>query len=569
MSSQAGGGTSLVLTEHRSDAFTVMERTRPAPGPQRRRLPGSRTTSDWIFTSAALVLTSGLVVDQLRVVVSFGQSHADEDQTLLWDAGRALLGGHLYQPNFYGQTYNTVFEAFPGALLHLVGLPWGAAMPVATSMMVTLAWVALAVGAFRKGHQLVALLALAAPLIMRVQYLLLFDAPRGVMAGDLAAATAVAIALGARRHRTRLGALVAIGGTAVLWDVAAAFLIIPVLVYVVGTDWAYYRSHFRSTGALVGLAALPPVAWLFFSEIFYRSHRDDRIAPTVSMLPHWSVFVDNVGHLDAYVSFFAPALAPMAQVAALILLEGFVTLVVVCLRRRAYPLLVAGLSLLVLVFLALSLDRASEVTSGLYLSASRLLLPLPFALWFLVYGVSDSVGRATPQARRVHAPSAVALVALAVVSLVATQLAFTNVANRAVRYDMQERAGVSEVSPQRLTAVCTGMTRVYDATRAQLLATVNPDIAYGCAAEDGINTLVTELERRGWVLQASLNQKIGRVLIAVSGCRFVSPLAGRCTDEAAGLVLLQTPPTPAARTLDRITGFHVHMGENPLLSDSR
>ncbi len=107
---------------------------------------------------------------------------------------------------------------------------------MATTILVTLAWVLVAAGAYRRGQPIAALLALAAPLVMRVQYLLLFDAPRGVVAGDFAAAVAVAIALGARRYQIRLCSLVAIGGLAILWENAAALFVIPVLVYVVCTD---------------------------------------------------------------------------------------------------------------------------------------------------------------------------------------------------------------------------------------------------------------------------------------------------------------------------------------------
>jgi hypothetical protein len=53
-------------------------------------------------------------------------------------------------------------------------------------------------------------------------------------------------------------------------------------------------------------------------------------------------------------------------------------------------LLLATVSLLVAVCLALSLNRASEVEPGLYLAGSRLLLPLPFAIWFLAFGVLDT-----------------------------------------------------------------------------------------------------------------------------------------------------------------------------------
>ena len=87
------------------------------------------------------MLAAGLLVDQLRAFLSFGRSHTDQDQTILWYAGREFLRGRFYEPNFFGQRYNTTFEAIPGALLRIAGLPWGTALPAATTLLVTLIWV--------------------------------------------------------------------------------------------------------------------------------------------------------------------------------------------------------------------------------------------------------------------------------------------------------------------------------------------------------------------------------------------------------------------------------------------
>ena len=120
---------------------------------------------------------------------------------------------------------------------------------MAATLLVTLAWILLAAAAYRRGQPIAALLALAAPLVMRVQYLLLFDAPRGVLAGDFAAVLAVAVGLAARRYQARLCSLVAIGGLAILWEYAAALVVIPVLVYVMCTDWPHYRLASRPVRA--------------------------------------------------------------------------------------------------------------------------------------------------------------------------------------------------------------------------------------------------------------------------------------------------------------------------------
>jgi hypothetical protein len=390
---------------------------------------------------------------------------------------------------------------------------------------------------------------------MRLQYLLLFDAPRGVLAGDFAAAVAVAIALGSRRYQVRLSSLMAIGGLAILWENAAALFVIPVLVYVVCTDWHHYRRRIGATAALLVAAALPPLAWLLVSDAWWNAHLTYLSYPSATPGLHWSVFVHNLHHLSAYVSFFAPALAPVAGVAVAILAVGIVLAIVLAIQRRSLTLLLTTISLLVMIYLAL--NSSSAVESGLFLAGSRIFLPLPFAIWFLAYCVLDTTPEVDPR-RESSQPGryVVAIVTLAAVSLLVTQIAFSRVATRAI----ETSPGASLITPKDLTSQCAALARVYRSTGAQILATNNPNDAYGCAAEDGLNTLIPAYDRRGWLTQASRQQPLRRILVAVPTCGSVAPTAGHCVAESAGVVLVRTPPVPAARTLDQITGMHVMSG---------
>jgi hypothetical protein len=510
------------------------------------------------------VLGAGLLIDQLRALLSFGRSYTDQDQTILWYAGRELLRGRFYEPNFFGQRYNTTFEAIPGALLHIAGLPWGTALPAATTLLVTLIWVLFAATAYRLGQPIAALLALATPLVMRVQYLLLFDAPRGVLAGDCAAALAMAIGLAARRYQIRLFSLVAIGGLAILWEYAAVLAVVPVLVYVACNDWPRYRRRAGRTVRLVAVAAVPPLAWYLFTVTWWNAHHSYLIYPAAASSLHWSNWIHNLDHLSAYVSYFAPALTPVAGVAVFVLASGIVLVMVLAVRRRSPALLLANCSLVVLLLLALT--STSAILPGLYLAGSRILLPLPFAVWFLCFAALDTAKRTRVQAPGVQAPGVqgptrtnqlvIAIVVLATISVIVTQINFSRVAIRSIT----PTAGVSVANPTELSAYCAALTRVYRSTDAQLLATNNVNYAYGCAADDGLNTLIPAYDRRGWLIQASLREPIQRILVSVPNCSYVESAAGQCTPEPVNVVLVQSQLFPAAHTLDRITGMHVMLG---------
>ena len=533
----------------------------PAPESRRRRAASRR--ADRIFTVVAAVLAVGLVIDQVREVVSFGRLHTDQDQTLIWYGGRELLHGNFLEPNFFGEKYNTIFDGLPGTILHQSGVSLGTAIPIGTARLATAAWVALATGAFLRGRRVVAVLALAVPLVLRLQYLLLFDAPRGVLAGDLAAAIAIAIAVGSTRYQVRLFSLLALGGLAILWDYAAALAVAPALIYFVASDWRDIVGRWRLSALAMAAGAVLPLSWFVYDQTFYSSHPYDLTTPGVGVQPHWDIFVQSVHHLGLFVAFFGPALAPVAAVAVALIGAGLVAVAVVALSHRSLPLLLALVGLVALVCAALSVERATVYQIDLYLSAPRLLLPLPMGLWFLTFATGDTMAAGTPTQAPWPARFAVAIGAVAVASLLVTQVGFSATASRALSPDLRPPTFVQVVDPATLSRQCTTIAGVYRATDAELLADNDLNQSYGCAAQDGLATLVPLEDGRGWIIQDGLHIPVRRMLVAVPSCASVPAGVGRCTPEAGGVVLLRTPPVVPVRTLDRIPGFKVKVPGPP------
>lgn len=175
-----------------------------------------------------LFLTILLLIEQFKLVFGYLSSHTNIDQTLLWYAGTEFVSGRLHQPNFYGQKYNTIYEAVPGALLHKIGITFGLAIVLGTTALATIIWILLSLLAYKKQKYGLALLALAAPMIMRIQYLALLDSPRGILAGDLMAVFSICCAFWlCKDSAQRIACLITIGGLAILWDYAAALIVAP------------------------------------------------------------------------------------------------------------------------------------------------------------------------------------------------------------------------------------------------------------------------------------------------------------------------------------------------------
>jgi hypothetical protein len=419
-------------------------------------------------------------------------------------------------------------------------------------VFVTGIWLILAATAYYKGKRNLALLALAAPLFMRIQYLILFDAPRGILAGEFLAVVAVACALWLLKDSVmKLAVLIALGGLGTLWDYATAFIIVPVFLYVLCQEWPHLWIKPRKTLLLSIASVLPPAGWLLLVHEWYSTHPYDLTATSVSAIPHLAIFLHNMRHFSSYLSFFAPALAPLPYVATALLCAFFISITVIAIRRRSYALFLSVSSLALLVCLSLSVPRASDAASGLYLSYPRIVIALPLAVWLLVLLMSLDKGSPHDDHTQTHQNNSIAasknwlLVILASISFGVTQLKF----NSSVA-DILSTDGYFLHHPGSIVASCQSIYQVYNSTNAQLFAVNDKNLAFGCAAQyDKLNTLEPDFDRRGWIIKSSYSVPIERILIPGKDCNITLPKSSKCTVESSGTILIQTPPTPAAQTL--------------------
>ena len=496
-----------------------------------------------------------LFVEQARVLLDFSRQQTNEDQTLLWYAGRQLLGLHLHEPNFYGQRYNTVFEAIPGELIHLLGVSLGTAIPLGTTLIATACWVVLAAAAYYRKQYVGAAVALALPLCFGTAYMLLFDAPRGVLSGDLFAALAVAGAVAIRRPQWRLAFVMGIGGLAFLWDYAAVLAVAPVAAVSVMQVANVAVRQWRSTILAVAAGGVLPLSWWILDREWYASHPVDVTAPPVASTPQLLVLRHNLHHLNRLVDIYNPQLWPSPDATVALVVALVIAAAAVGILRRRVEALIAGLGLFAVIVVTLSVRKTVDSHPGLYLSGGRFLLPLPIGIWAVAYFMmsrqSDVPGvRRGPLLTGRGILAAVAVVG--VIGLGSTIRAEADLGSTIHSYrvaDQMTAAVVPPIDPPLLLAQCGEITSLYRHDGAQLLVTDDRSVAYGCAAATGINTLDRTYDRRGWLLREAAVRPLSRILLQGFTCAGLTVEPGTCDDVGPQLVLLTTTAEPAALTL--------------------
>lgn len=502
------------------------------------------------------VLTVLFLIEQIRILFDFAIHYTDIDQTLLWYAAKEFVHGRLHEPNFYGQLYNTIFESVPGYLLHLLGVPLNISISLSSMVIVTIIWVALAWVIFYKGHKTIALIALSIPIVLRIQYLILYDAPRGILAGDFLAVLAGIIVLWfCKNSILKIAILVSLGGLAIEWDYPAAFIVVPVFVYIICEEWPQILKNIKKTWTIAA-ALLVPLVWLYLQKTWYTNHPYDLTAPSVSIIPKYSIFLNNISHFSSYVAFFAPALTPESFMATVLICIFIVTITLIVIKRKSYSLLLSICSLVLLVLLALSIPRASNYLNDFYLSAPRLLLTLPVGIYFLLamFGMDtqkhqEATKLIAKQGKIIIYLSWV-IVVFSFLTFIIVQYKFNDIIDRAMEPDIKSQM---LINPNALLASCKTINEVYVSTHAQLFAINNGNVAYGCAAQyNDLNTIEPVYDRRGWIINESYTHPITRILIQGSSCNIVLVKYLKCYIEKYNNLLIISRPTPPALTLAQL-----------------
>ena len=501
----------------------------------------------WLLVAfGATVLAS--VAQQLRLLVRWLRFDVSEDQALLWAAARSWGELRPRQPNFWGQRYGVTFEAVPAEVLASLGVGYPTGLPFAILAMNLAGWWLLALAAGLRGRPGWALCAAAVPLLLTTEYAVL-SIVFNTAVGRLMACVCAVLIIVKPGVAWVLSIACAVGGLAVLFDMASALLVVPALVVGIHagvTDWRSGQQRLALVRT-VAIGALTPLCWFALTQYWYRAHPEDALHPAPSLRPRFDVLVDNLTNTSRHFTDFSLEIvrSPVVTLVAV----GLV--MTVAFARGDGRTRVAAALFLVLLIAVLTSPRSRDFLPTPYYPPARVLMPLPLGLWFVAFTAFE---RPRPGIWRAAArPVTIALCVLIAITVSVRAVTWSNRVG-GLRDRAEEYPNYPLTASSTLVGLCD---RVEEAARSNAIRYALFDLrtpAYACAGMlDDVTTFYPPYDRRSWVLREVDGAEAQSMLI-VGGTPVACESVGymRCVALDAEISIAQldgNTPLDAARRL--------------------
>jgi len=435
----------------------------------------------------------------------FGGRYTDEDQTMFWVAAKEIWHGHFREPCFYGQAYNTLWEAVVAAVPVGLGANPAWAVPVVALSAGLAPYFLLGAIAARRSAWW-GLVVSAGPLMLPARFWLL-NCLASYNGGVLCAAIGLFVL---DRIETRWGRCVGFGLLALaLWiNPNSLLLVLPAAIVAV-------RSAGRGSGwGLPGVATA--VGIVVASRAFYSSHPAYRLHVSGQDSSSLSLLADGLQHLDQFWTPNAPE-SPFGPLGPALI----VAIAAAALWKRSRLDAMALASGVAVALLSLGTEKVHNGTDGVFFDRARMFLSLPAlaafsAAWAARSGVWGD-------------PKVFGWVALSAVAALGKLTALPAEIDRsALRSD--------PVSPMRVAEVmerCDEIARLAEGAGARSVlfeSNAQRTLNYGCGARlDGrLTTLHPPYERRTWLLLEKVRAPTGRILVLGAPSSFCPRLQGLC-----------------------------------------
>ena len=316
-----------------------------------------------------LLLLILVIIFRYLVLINFGYAYTDSDQTIMWYGLKEYAASIFNEPRFYGQSYNSMLEAFVAVPLYKQGMPAHTALPLVTSIFTLTPYVIISLFTFLKKSTKMALVILSIPLLLPVEYSLITTIPRGFVSGLFIAGFGC-ISMFYPKSRWSFFLLSFTGMLGFSINFNSVLLFLPCVAYLFLENIknkAFYLYSFASIS--LGLGIHLWVQYFYVINPFYDFHKID-------LFYSFKTLITSVKKLD----IFFNDVTPIFWKTGFLVLFMFVFIGVLLVRKKEYKEALPIIGIPVFILFALGIGKVHDGTLKIFYPYSRMYLAVPVLL---------------------------------------------------------------------------------------------------------------------------------------------------------------------------------------------
>lgn len=319
-----------------------------------------------------------LLTDKIYGVIYFGFTYTDIDQVIMWNGAVDYSHGIFHEPFFYGQAYNYMLEAFLAVPLLWMNIPVYYALPIVTSAISLLPFIALGIILFRNKKYFWAYCSLLLPVLLPIEYNFLTTLSRGFIQAHFFVPFLFIPLFSPEKPRSVIILFVA-SALSFIANQSAIIIIIPIGLYV-------FTYHYRSIKFYLKALLMLPFLYLdHLAKQFYISHPERVVHKIEGLEIDSETFLNSISstdHFDFLFPFF-----PYWGILYFACFSGLLGIAIYNFRtkKKSIIFICSGIVLILLTFTIPKVQEPFPVPASIFFTPSRLYLFLPILL--LIAGI--------------------------------------------------------------------------------------------------------------------------------------------------------------------------------------
>jgi hypothetical protein len=325
-----------------------------------------------VMSGMLLLLVAVSLFNRAWATWNYNLPVIDIDESLMLYALHEMAGLRFHEPAFYGQTYNSVFEALVAVPFSWAGIQAPAALVFATAFLALFPFLLLAFLFDKNDRPEAAVGVMAISLVCSPEFDWVTGMPRGFVTGVFFSSLLFPALF---RPGGVNWLLCGFGlGLTMLTTPNALLFAVPLMLVVC---WRHWRSARFYASVLAGL--FPAFFFWIYIDHFYSQHPEYLVYQAVPMMVSWDNFARGITMLDRLLGDAIPLVWYQGTVAAvlpvLLMFIGFS-------RKNTSLFLYAG-GVLFIMLAALAMERTYNGNTSVHYAYMRIYLALPMAICLL------------------------------------------------------------------------------------------------------------------------------------------------------------------------------------------